>query len=164
MSTARVNTEPLKEGRVMHTRTKRKQNRPRKPLLYTLPEDTPLVKEVAFVEGIANCYQAHVRGKLPDVPAVQDEARVRCNKYQSAHSGGRTGTNDPRGFKEIFLPTYTHAHAAMIRLLRLPDAADALRALDDTALVAYLHHYTAEHSDLVEAAYVGYAFDLAPMA
>ncbi len=149
----------------MHTRTKKKQKKLGHVQLYPLPQEAPLVKEVAFVQAVTDCYKAHLDGLLTsDATTVQVEALRRCNEYQSARSGGRSGTNDPRMFKEIFLPTYTRAHAAMVRLQRIPDAAGGLRALDDVALATYLHHYTAEHPEMVEAAYVGYAFDLAPFS
>jgi len=100
----------------MHTRTKKKQKKLGHVLLYPLPQEANLVKEVAFVQAVTDCYKAHLAGKLTsDATAVQVEALRRCNEYQSARSGGRSGTNDPRMFKEIFLPTYTRAHAAMIR-------------------------------------------------
>ena len=149
----------------MHTRTKRKQKKLGHVLLYDLPQDVPLVKEVAFVQAVTDCYKAHLAGKLTsDATAVQVEALKRCNEYQSARSGGKSGTNDPKLFKAIFTATYARAHAAMVRLQRIPDAASALRTLSDVALATYLHHYTAEHSDLVEAAYIGYVFDLAPFS
>ncbi len=147
----------------MHTRQKKKQKRLGHVLLYPLPQEAPLVKEVAFVQAVTDCYKAHLAGKLTsDATAVQVAALRRCNEYQSARSGGKFGTNDPRMFKEIFLPTYTRAHAAMIRFQRIPDAASGLRTLDDVALATYLHHYTALHPEIVEAAYTGVAFDLAP--
>src|SRR6266704_2578001 len=149
----------------MHTRTKRKQKKLGHVLLYDLPQDVPLVKEVAFVQAVTDCYKAHLAGKLTsDATAVQVAADLRCNEYQSARSGGRSGTNDPRMFKEIFTATYARAHAAMVRLQRIPDAAGCLRTLDDVALATYLHHYTALHPEIVEAAYTGVAFDLAPLS
>ncbi len=149
----------------MHTRTKKKQKKLGHVLLYPLPQEANLVKEVAFVQAVTDCYKAHLAGKLTsDATAVQVEALKRCNEYQSARSAGRSGTNDPKLFKEIFLPTYTRAHAAMIRFQRIPDAASGLRTLDDVALATYLHHYTALHPEIVEAAYTGVAFDLAPFS
>ncbi len=149
----------------MHTRQKKKQKRLGHVLLYPLPQEVNLVKEVAFVQAITDCYKAHLTGKLTsDATAVQVAADLRCNEYQSARSGGKSGTNDPRMFKEIFTSVYTRAHAAMVRLQRIPDAASGLRTLDDVALATYLHHYTALHPEIVEAAYVGYAFDLAPFS
>lgn len=143
----------------MHTRTKRKQHRAPRALLYPLPEAESAVKSLAFSQGLIDAVQATRKGARPaDATVVAVAAQSRCHEYQAHHLDGKAGTNDPRLFQELFLPTYTRAREAMARQVgRLPPLPT-----DVTRLATYFYAYVEAHPEIVESAYVGDAFDLPP--
>jgi hypothetical protein len=157
--------EPLKEGRVMHTRTKKKVKRPQHVLLYPLPEAESDVKKLAFSAGCMDEVLAMRKGgSAGDATAVQVAALNQCARFQSHHFEGKSGTNDPRGFKELFIPTYIHGRESLARLLKTADSVLLARLPRDlTELATYFHTYASAHPEIVEASFVGYAFDLDPL-
>ncbi len=145
----------------MHTRTKKKQKLLASSRRYTLPQDAQAVKKAAFSCALCDAYKAYrIYHKLADEQAIQILALKRMNEHEQAVVDGVRGTNDPRMFKELFLPTYHRAAAAMVRLLKQEGATACLDGLSGDALPTFLYRYTEDHNDLVEAAYVGYNFDV----
>ena len=149
----------------MHTRTKRKQKRLQHVLLYPLPEAIAAVKQLAFSAGLMDAVTAMRCGEgTYDATTVQVAALNQCAQFQTHHMDGKTGTNNPRLFKELFIPTYTHGREALARVLTTADTA-LLNGLprDLTQLATYFYTYAQAHTDLVENAFVGYALTLAPL-
>jgi hypothetical protein len=153
----------------MHTRTKRKQKPLASTFRYTLPQDIFAVKKAAFSAALCDLYKAARRGTLHLVSgdAIHLLAVRNCQQFEQHPLGGLRGTNDPRLFREVFIPTYNRAAEAMRRLLSTSDEAkqflDAQGTLE--AIVTYLYHYTERLStDTIEAAYMGYVFDLPPLS
>jgi len=150
----------------MHTRTKRRQKKLGHVLLYPLPEAIAAVKQLAFSAGLMDAVTATRKGEgTYDATTVQVAALNQCAQFQTHHMDGKTGTNNPRLFKELFIPTYTHGREALARVLTTADAA-LLHGLprDLTQLATYFYTYAQAHTDLVENAFVGYALTLAPFS
>lgn len=147
----------------MHTRTKRKLQ----PVyLFPLPEGILEVKIYAFEQGLKDAVAMCASHKLASPEqAIQVRALGRLDDVFSQPVHGKRITNDRALFKELFLRTYNHAAAAMFRLLKNREGSShLLDTVQDSRQVAYLHQYTMEHLDFVEHAYMGYAFDLAPLS
>src|SRR6266702_7857612 len=150
----------------MHTRTKRRQKKLGHVLLYPLPEAIAAVKQLAVSAGLRDAVTAtRKREGTYDATTVQVAALNQCAQFQTHHMDGKTGTNNPRLFKELFIPTYTHGREALARVLTTADTA-LLNGLprDLTQLATYFYTYASSHPEIVEAAFVGYAFDLPELA
>src|SRR6266702_3501382 len=97
----------------MHTRTKRRQKKLGHVLLYPLPEAIASVKQLSFSAGLMDDVNAtRKREGTYDATTVQVAALNQCAQFQTHHMDGKTGTNNPRLFKELFIPTYTHGREA----------------------------------------------------